>query len=793
MFWRILKKDLKRKKTMNIILLLFVILCSMLAAASLNNIIAVTGGIEHFIEISDAPDVMIIMPLDQELDKELISLPEVDHLKVEEMFYLTSDHLKLNGEKHKDLITGTGFISGKEFGCKYFDDEDREITGVPEGGFYCTKNFLQGADFKKGDILTVTTDEGTFDLRFEGIYKTAALDTNNSSSPYIILNGTDWDKMNKAATASAFTKAKILYVKTNNPDVVISAAAETEGISCYTRDTFKKNFMYDMITAYILLAACVILMAAAFVTLRFAIGFTISEEFREIGVMKAVGIQNSGIRSIYITKYTAISLIGSVIGYAASIPLSSYLLKSVQGSIVFNGNNTMIGIAGSAAVIVLILLFSYGCTRGINKMSPIDAVRSGQTGERFGKRSVIHLGRSKLPATVFMALNDVLSAPKQFAIITVVFTLCVLMMTVMSNMANTLSSDKPIFLFGIPVETDASILDNDISGNDAIKQALGEFITSNDGWKSLVKETEKMLDENGMPGKATVTMSCLYTTVHGDKSVGISYHVTRNTPADKFIYDEGTAPRKPDEVALTAAAMEKLDAKIGDRIKINTGGKEEELIITGTFSTFMMGGLAARLCEDAELNLEKINNNMGIQIEFDDSPDEEEIGRRIEKLKDVTGTEKIYSNAQMVETYTEMSGTLNSVKQMMMLMTVIVTALIVILMERSFISKEKSEIALMKAVGFQNGSVIGQHTLRFVMTAVIAVILASVIVLPMSKALLTFIFAQIGSVSSTGIAFDAVEIFAVCPAILIGVTVIGTFLTALYTKTIKASDTASIE
>lgn len=39
MFWRVLKKDLKRKKTMNVILLLFVMLCSMFAAASINNII----------------------------------------------------------------------------------------------------------------------------------------------------------------------------------------------------------------------------------------------------------------------------------------------------------------------------------------------------------------------------------------------------------------------------------------------------------------------------------------------------------------------------------------------------------------------------------------------------------------------------------------------------------------------------------------------------------------------------------------------------------------------------------
>ncbi|MBP3796731.1 MAG: FtsX-like permease family protein [Ruminococcus sp.] len=792
MFWRILKKDLKRKKTMNIILLLFVILCSMLAAASLNNIVAVTGGIEHFIIISDAPDVMITMPIDQDLDKKLIALPEVESVKVEESFYLSPDHFKLNGEKHKDLINGTGFISDKEFGCKYFDAEDREITGVPVGSFYCTKNFLQGTSFKKGDILTVTIEEETFSLCFEGIFKTAVQDTTNSSSPYVILNSTEWDKMSSSLEGSAFMREKTLYVKTNDADAVTKAAGDTEGTSIYTKNHFSSYFMYDMITAYILLAVCVLLVLAAFVTLRFAIGFTISEEFREIGVMKAVGIQNAGIRSIYITKYAAIALIGSVIGYAGSVPLSSYLLKSVSRSIVFNGSNTMIGVAGSIAVIALILLFSYGCTRGINKMSPIDAVRSGQTGERFGKRSVMHLGRSKLPSTGFMALNDVLSAPKQFAIITVVFTLCVLMMTVMSNMANTLSSDKPIFLFGIPVETDASILDNEIN-NDSIKQAMEGSMKTNDGWKSLVKEMEKLLDENGMPGKCTVTMSSIYTTTHNDNNAGISYLVTRNAPADGFVYDEGSAPMKPDEVALTSAAMEKLGAEIGDRIKVNTGGTEKEFIITGTFSTFINNGMAARLCEDAELDLEKINNFMGVQIEFDGAPDKKQIERNIEKLKEITGGEKIYTNAKMVETFTEMSGTLNSVKQMMMLMTVIVSALIVILMERSFISKEKSEIALMKAVGFQNGSVIGQHTLRFTLAAIVASVLASVIVLPMSKWLITFVFAQIGSVTGTEIAFDSVEIFAICPAILIAVTVIGTFLTALYTKTIKASDTASIE
>ncbi|MBD5485917.1 MAG: FtsX-like permease family protein, partial [Lachnospiraceae bacterium] len=136
---------------------------------------------------------------------------------------------------------------------------------------------------------------------------------------------------------------------------------------------------------------------------------------------------------------------------------------------------------------------------------------------------------------------------------------------------------------------------------------------------------------------------------------------------------------------------------------------------------------------------------------------------------------------------------LNAIKQMMMIITVIVTALIVILMERSFISKEKSEIALMKAVGIDNGSIIFQHSLRFVIVSVIAGIVSSAVLMPISDVMMNWVGNMVGDVSGMKCDFDPLEIFVICPAILIGVTVIGSFLTALYTKTIKASDTASIE
>ena len=60
LFFRILKKDLKRKKIMNTILLLFVILSTMFASSSINNMVSVYGGIDYFFEKANMPDFVIL-------------------------------------------------------------------------------------------------------------------------------------------------------------------------------------------------------------------------------------------------------------------------------------------------------------------------------------------------------------------------------------------------------------------------------------------------------------------------------------------------------------------------------------------------------------------------------------------------------------------------------------------------------------------------------------------------------------------------------------------------------------
>lgn len=60
MYFKILKKDLKRKKTMNLILLIFILLAVMFVAGSLNMAVTVMNGTNYFFEEAGIGDYLIL-------------------------------------------------------------------------------------------------------------------------------------------------------------------------------------------------------------------------------------------------------------------------------------------------------------------------------------------------------------------------------------------------------------------------------------------------------------------------------------------------------------------------------------------------------------------------------------------------------------------------------------------------------------------------------------------------------------------------------------------------------------
>lgn len=790
MYLNILKKDLKRKKTMNIILLLFVILSAMFLASSVNNVIAVTNGLDYFFDKAGISDYAIISP-ERNGESSLAEILEdsevVDSYESEQVIFASSDNFTQNGNTLADFSSIAVLMSVDNAKLNYFDSDNNIISEVNPGEVYISGSFAKEAGLEPGDRFDISHGGVTMSLKFAGIAKDVFLGADFMSVPRFILNESDYQKFTSDKTLSEGYMGSIYYIYTENIPALQEAVADDGSIVFDgDREMLKTCYMINMLVAGLLMIVSVCLIFVAFVVLRFTIGFTLSEEFREIGVMKAIGIKNSSIRMLYIVKYLGISMIGAAIGFVFSIPLSDYMLKSVSENMVLgNDNSVLVGVLCCLAVVVIILLFCYSCTRRIKKFSPVDAVRSGQTGERFRKKERIHLGRNKLPATAFLSLNDVLSSPKQYGIITAVFTICMLLVLILANSANTLNSEKLLFLFGTTKSdvyyTDSSSVTHSIMGN-------GSEILQND-----LNEVEETLAENDMPGKCHVEILYKYPITFNGKNYNVTFQQCRDTKADQYVYSEGTAPQYANEIAVTKQISEKLGAHIGDTVKISIGGVEDDYIITAYFQSMTQIGNVVRLHEDVETDMSASAGSYPFQIDFDDDPDPEEIDKRVDKLKDIFKTDNVFNAADFVKDCTGASDIISGVKNLVLIVTMIIIVLIIVLMERSFIAKEKAEIALLKALGFKNSHIIAQHTLRFAIVGILSSLIAVALCMPLTKLAIDPIFGIMGAVSGVEYEINYFEVFAFYPLIILAVTVLSTFLTSLYVGTVKASDTADIE
>ena len=60
MLFRILKKDLKRKKVMNAILLCFILLATMFVASGISNVVSVMNGTDSYLDKAGIGDYVVI-------------------------------------------------------------------------------------------------------------------------------------------------------------------------------------------------------------------------------------------------------------------------------------------------------------------------------------------------------------------------------------------------------------------------------------------------------------------------------------------------------------------------------------------------------------------------------------------------------------------------------------------------------------------------------------------------------------------------------------------------------------
>ncbi|MBE6848478.1 MAG: ABC transporter permease [Ruminococcus sp.] len=788
MYLTILKKDLKRKKTMNIVLLMFMILAVMFVASGLNNVVAVMNGTDYYLDKAEIGDYVVITMGDNSTgyaDDILDKADCVKSYKLEGCIFGSQDNVtKADGTSLETKNTSL-FHSISDVKLKLFDESNQPVTEVKRGEVKIAGKCMENNGLKIGDFIRIKLGDTELELKIAGKVKDAFMGSDFMGNTRFLLNQADYNTFLSDETIFAHYRGEVVYIETDDTAAVKAVISDIPALAFDgARTTLEMCYVMEMIAAFIILVLSVCLIIVSFVVLRFSINFTISEEYREIGVMKAIGIKNHKIRGLYIVKYLLMATVSGIIGFFASIPFGNMLIMSVSENMVL-GNNAgfLINLLSAVGTAIIILLFAYSCTSKVKKLTPIDAIRSGQTGERFTRKSFLRLEKTNAKPAFFMALNDILSAPKRFMTVIVSFFICMLFVLMLVNTVATMKSPNLITTFG----TESDLYITDVDG----AMELMNVSDKNGVADEMNKLADKITDES-MPCDVSVDIQYKYRVVTSENEFSITCAQSVNIPVGKYDYFEGTAPQSRNEIAITPQISEMMNIKIGDTVTIDFGTEKTECIVTAYFQTMNQLGELIRLHDDAPTNMSYVSAIRQYQVDFTDDPSETEIESRKEKIKELLGIEDVMNATEYCIDCVSVVPTMEAVQYLLLAITITVVILVTVLVERSFISDEYSQIALLKAIGFRNSEIIKWHSLRFGIVAFSASVLAAAASIPMTKLCITPIFGMMGA---TKIEFhiDPLQIFLIYPAIIFAVTIISAFLTSLCTKKIKSSDTANIE
>ena len=782
MYLRILKKDLKRKKTMNAILLIFVILAATFIASSANNLITVSSALDNFSDKADVPDHWFVSTNTEDVERfEAFAEENGYDYTVSRFIQIDPKNVLIEGEKFEYSNTLCLSTLG---GVHIFDKNNEEITRVNDGEVWVSNVIFTSTenDFHEGGKIRISQNGVEKEFTVKGYTKDVLFGSAMVGMTRFLVSENDAKLFDNGEGAVCGS----VEVHTDDPDYLDKYnKMEISTILSAYRSMFKIMYLMDILIAAILLVVSVCLILISMVILRFIIQFTISEEFREIGVMKAIGIQNFAIRGLYTVKYFAIALIGTMIGLGLSFPFGQMMLGNVSQKIIISGeDNFLVNIGAAILAGVTVVFFSYFCTRKIKKFSPIDAIRSGETGERFQKKGFLRLGRSHLPAVPFMALNDIFSGIRSYVSMILIFVLGTLLVIIPVNTINTLRSDGLITMF------------NMVESDHVISQEL--LFNPNEDNKTKVEqqffEVREMFSKNGIDVDVYQEIMFQANIKKGDKCTNsLAFQGMGGVTTDMYTYLEGTPPQNTHEVALSYLTAGRIDAKIGDDVEIKVGEDTKIYTVTAINQSMNNMGESVRFHQDAELDYNYAAGCFGMQVNYMDSPGQSALAERKALLEKLYPDANIYTPGGYISYMIgNVADQLDSLKALILGIVLGINALVAVLMVKSFITKEKGEIALLKAIGFKNNSLTLWQTMRIGIVLIVSVLVGAMSSLPLSQLIITPIFRMMGAYS---IEYEirGVEVYLLYPMIVLAVTATAAFLSAQGLRRIASSDISNNE
>ena len=195
-----------------------------------------------------------------------------------------------------------------------------------------------------------------------------------------------------------------------------------------------------------------LLIVIAILSLRFTLLATIEEDTKEIGVMKAIGIARSDIRRIYLAKYVVIGAAAVLLGYLTSLLLNQALSANVLlylGTCVKERAQTALPLVAASSIFLIVTISCAVILRRFNRISAVEALRSGSVGESMRSIPMLNLRRGRvLNINTYLGVRDVLQRSRLYGLLALVFFFCAVIIIIPIHFLTTIQSPTFHFVYG---------------------------------------------------------------------------------------------------------------------------------------------------------------------------------------------------------------------------------------------------------------------------------------------------------------------------------------------------------
>lgn len=768
MYYRIIRNDISKSKLITLTTTIFVAAAVMLVSLSAILVVNLSGAIDTLMKQAKTPHFMQMHSGDIDtvrLEDFAERNSHVDEFQVSEFLNVDGAKIVIDGNSLADSIQDNGFSTQSEK-FDYLLDLDGNVIHVSDGEIYVPVGYMKDGTAKVGDTLAVDGKKFTV----AGFLRDSQMNSLLASSKRFLVSVNDYaaiEDVGRTEYLIEFRLKDLSEIGAFETDYT-SRGLEANGPTI-TYPLFKMlNAISDGLMIAVILLVSVLVVAIALMCIRFTLLAKIEDDYREIGVMKAIGLCVSDIKKIYLAKYAVIAAIGCILGFALSIVFRGILLENIR---LYMGESEssffalLFGIIGILLVFFIIIAYVNGVLRRFRKISAAEAIRFGTSQEKNAGRKRLNLSGNRLFNTnIFLGVKDVLARKKLYATMLAVLMISAFVMIVPQNLYNTISSKSFITYMGIG-NSDMRI---DIQQTSNISEKASDIIKmmSNDSaiskYTLLTTKTFKAKMEDGSEERLKIEL--------GDHSI---------FPLE---YSEGRAPSSEDEMALSAMNAEELSKKVGDSITLVIEGQEKELTISGIYSDITNGGKTAKAAfsdNSADIMWYVINAELSDQSLIDSK-----VSQYADKF--------YYAKVSDIDEYINQTYglTISSIKKASfaaMLAALIITVLVTLLFMKMLVAKDRYSIAVMKSLGFTNLDITIQYVARSVFVLIIGIVIGTILANTLGEVLASAVILSFGA-SSFEFVVNPLSAYLLCPFMMICSVLIATIIGTSSAGQIKISE-----